>query len=170
MQPKASRAPQPISSPPVAAAASDRRDGHGPSSKRRRLAAVAAIAPRIIPKSVRLDVSVKTDSASARLPPSHCQKSAPDKSAPIAVAILPPHGEPEADAPRVAAGDEYDDREDADRERREQHRLGAALAPRRSAIAAITAAAAAMLASVAASPPHASRDWPATIGSVPPSA
>jgi hypothetical protein len=44
-----------------------------------------------MPRSVRLDVSVSTESVSARFGPGHCQNSAPARSTPSALAILPPH-------------------------------------------------------------------------------
>src|SRR3954462_12221845 len=90
LQPKPSRAPQPINRPPTAAAASDFSGGQGFLANGA-LAAAAAIAPRIMPRSVRLDVSLRIESPSARLGPGHCQNSAPDRSKPSALAILPPH-------------------------------------------------------------------------------
>src|ERR1700741_1310434 len=81
LQPKPSRAPQPISKPPTAAAASDFSGGQGLRAKGA-VAAAAAIAPRIMPRSVRLDVSLRIESPKARLGPGHCQNSAPDKSKP----------------------------------------------------------------------------------------
>src|SRR5215468_12289597 len=82
LQPKPSRAPQPISRPPIAAAASDRAGGQSVRANGRE-AAAAAMAPRIIPKSVRLDVSVRTDSANARFGPGHCQNSCAVRSMPV---------------------------------------------------------------------------------------
>src|SRR5262249_840568 len=89
LQPKPSRAPQPINNPPSAAASNDLNGGHGVRPKGR-VAAAAAMAPKIMPKSVRLDVSLSTESASARLGPGHCQNAAPVRSTPSALAILPP--------------------------------------------------------------------------------
>src|SRR5262245_36719126 len=89
LQPKPSRAPHPISSPPSAAAASDFSGGQAPRANGR--IAAAAMAPKIMPKSVRLEVSLGTESASARLGPGHCQNDAVDRSTPSALAILPPH-------------------------------------------------------------------------------
>src|SRR5262245_29536213 len=90
LQPKPSRAPQPISSPPMAAASKDLNGGQAVRAKGR-TAAAAAMAPKIMPKSVRLEVSLKTDSVSARFGPGHCQNAALDRSTPSALAILPPH-------------------------------------------------------------------------------
>src|SRR4051812_32869054 len=89
LQPKPMRAPQPISSPPIAAASSDFAGGHAVRANGL-AAAAAAIAPRIMPKSVRLDVSDKIDPASARFGPGHCQNSAPEKSKPASAASLAP--------------------------------------------------------------------------------
>src|SRR3954469_12475294 len=90
LQPKPMRAPHPISSPPTAAAIREPAGGHAPRANGR-LAAAAAIAPRIMPKSVRLEVSERTDSASARFGPGHCQNAAEEKSKPASLAILAPH-------------------------------------------------------------------------------
>src|SRR5260370_2389913 len=90
LQPKPMRAPQPISSPPMAAAISGRAGGHAVRANGL-VAAAAAIAPRIMPKSVRLDVSERMDSASARFGPGHCQNSAFEKSKPASAAIFAPH-------------------------------------------------------------------------------
>src|SRR5262245_31653813 len=65
LQPKPRRAPQPISRPPIAAAASEASGGQLVRANGLP-AAAAAIAPRIMPRSVRLEVSVSTESASAR--------------------------------------------------------------------------------------------------------
>ena len=54
-------------------------------------AAAAAMAPKIIPKSVRLEVSDSTDSASACLGPGHCQNAECERSKPSAVAAFAPH-------------------------------------------------------------------------------
>src|SRR5258708_7131155 len=89
LQPKPSRAPQPISSPPTAAAASDPNGGHGLRANGA-VAAAAPIAPKIIPKSVRLEVSPRIESPSACLGPAHCQNSAPEKSKPASPASLAP--------------------------------------------------------------------------------
>src|SRR6185503_1545345 len=75
LQPKPVRAPQPISRPPMAAASSDFAGGHAVRANGL-VAAAAAIAPRIMPKSVRLEVSERMDSASARFGPGHCQNAA----------------------------------------------------------------------------------------------
>src|SRR5947208_11029417 len=90
LQPKPSRAPQPISRPPSAAAASDFSGGQGLRANGAE-AAAAAIAPRIMPRSVRLDVSLRIESPSARFGPAHCQNSAPEKSKPASAASLAPH-------------------------------------------------------------------------------
>src|SRR5262245_11710695 len=90
LQPKPRRAPQPISSPPIAAASSDLTGGHEAIANGL-VAAAAAIAPKIIPKAVRLEVSGRTECASARLGPGHCQKAACERSKPSAVAALAPH-------------------------------------------------------------------------------
>src|SRR5882672_7627649 len=90
LQPKPMRAPQPISSPPTAAAMSERAGGQAVRANGFD-AAAAAIAPRIMPKSVRLDVSERMDSASARFGPDHCQNAAPEKSTPASAASLAPH-------------------------------------------------------------------------------
>src|SRR5215470_19353310 len=89
LQPKPSRAPQPISNPPSAAAASEASGGQAVRANDRMDA--AAMAPRNMPISVRLEVSLRSESASARLGPGHCQNSDPDRSKPIALAILAPH-------------------------------------------------------------------------------
>src|SRR6187200_325196 len=89
LQPKPRRAPQPISSPPSAAAAIDFSGGQGLRANGAE-AAAAAIAPRIMPRSVRLEVSLRIESPSARLGPAHCQNSAWEKSAPNSVASLAP--------------------------------------------------------------------------------
>src|SRR5215510_6751851 len=89
LQPKPRRAPQPISRPPIPAATSDFKGGHGAIANGL-VAAAAAIAPNSIPKSVRLDVSERTESESARLGPGHCQKAACERSKPRAVAALAP--------------------------------------------------------------------------------
>ena len=75
LQPKPIRAPHPISRPPIAAAMRERAGGHAVRANGS-VAAAAAMAPRIMPKSVRLEVSDRTDSASARFGPGHCQNSA----------------------------------------------------------------------------------------------
>src|SRR5215467_13398153 len=62
LQPKPMRAPHPISNPPTAAASSDFAGGHAVRANGLE-AAAAAIAPRIIPRLVRLDVSERIDSA-----------------------------------------------------------------------------------------------------------
>src|SRR6185295_9073854 len=90
LQPKPMRAPQPISSPPIAAAISERAGGHAVRAKGL-VAAAAAMAPKIMPRSVRLDVSERIDSASARFGPAHCQNSACETSKPASAAILAPH-------------------------------------------------------------------------------
>src|SRR5688572_13097249 len=74
LQPKPSRAPQPQIRPPSAAAISDLAGGQAVRANGFE-AAAAAIAPRIMPKSVRLDVSDNTESRSAFFGPSHCQNS-----------------------------------------------------------------------------------------------
>src|SRR2546430_2186760 len=89
LQPKPMRAPQPIRSPPIAAASSERADGQAVRAKGP--AAAAAMAPRIMPRAVRLDVSERMDSASARFGPGHCQNSAPEKWKPARAASLAPH-------------------------------------------------------------------------------
>src|SRR3954462_1240940 len=89
LQPKPIRAPQPIKTPPSAAASNDFSGGQGLRANGAE-AAAAAMAPRIMPRSVRLDVSLRMESPSARLGPAHCQNSAWEKSAPNSVAILAP--------------------------------------------------------------------------------
>src|SRR5262249_58969738 len=71
-------------------AASDSRGGQSARANGR-TAAAAAMAPKIMPKSVRLDVSVRTESVRARFGPGHCQNGWLDKSKPRALAILAPH-------------------------------------------------------------------------------
>src|SRR5688572_24855141 len=90
LHPKPMRAPQPISNPPIAAAKSERAGGHAARANGFD-AAAAAIAPRIMPRSVRLDVSDRMDSASARFGPGHCQNAAPEKSTPASEASFAPH-------------------------------------------------------------------------------
>src|SRR6185503_10779587 len=90
LQPKPNRAPQPISRPPSAAASSDLTGGQGLRANGAE-AAAAAMAPKIMPRSVRLDVSLKIESLSARFGPAHCQNSAFERSAPNAVPSLAPH-------------------------------------------------------------------------------
>src|SRR5687767_5061092 len=68
LQPNPSRAPQPINKPPSAAAVSDRSGGQAPRANGRAVAA-AAIAPKIMPRSVKLEVSLNSESSSARLGP-----------------------------------------------------------------------------------------------------
>src|SRR5262245_63512926 len=63
LQPKPIRAPQPISNPPMPAASRDFAGGQADAAKGF-VAAAAAMAPNSIPKSVRLDVSVSTESVS----------------------------------------------------------------------------------------------------------
>src|SRR5437016_7423434 len=89
LQPKPMRAPQPISSPPSAAAISERAGGHAVRANGL-VAAAAVIAPKIMPRSVRLDVSERIDSASARFGPAHCQNSAAEKSKPASAASFAP--------------------------------------------------------------------------------
>src|ERR1051325_11444149 len=88
LQPKPMRAPQPINNPPIAAAASERAGGQAVRANGL-VAAAAAIAPRIIPRSVRLEVSDRMDSASARFGPGHCQNSVPEKSKPARASFAP---------------------------------------------------------------------------------
>src|ERR1043166_1631926 len=90
LQPKPMRAPQPIKSPPSAAATSERAGGQALRANGL-AAAAAAIAPKIMPRSVRLEVSERIDSASARFGPGHCQNGAAEKSKPASAAILAPH-------------------------------------------------------------------------------
>src|SRR5690242_11591434 len=90
LQPKPMRAPHPINSPPIAAARSERAGGQAVRANGF-AAAAAAIAPRIMPRSVRLEVSERIDSASARFGPGHCQNSAPEKSKPANAATFAPH-------------------------------------------------------------------------------
>src|SRR5262245_1212648 len=171
LQPKPSRAPQPISRPPSAAATSDFSGGQSARANGR-TAAAAAMAPRIMPKSVRLDVSVRTESVSARFGPGHCQNGWLDKSKPRPLAILAPHTvKPKVTLHgwRPATNTAIDDRPMATAPIT-MVRLGRTLAPRRRASAPTIAAAIARLANVAASPPHGPRYWLATIGSAPPSA
>src|SRR5581483_4675704 len=81
LQPKPSRAPHPIRKPPIAAANSDLAGGHDAAAKGL-LAAAAAIAPKIMPTSVRLEVSERREPSSACLGPAHCQNAACDRSKP----------------------------------------------------------------------------------------
>src|SRR4051812_26852485 len=90
LHPKPMRAPQPISRPPIAAAISERAGGHAVRANGFD-AAAAAIAPRSMPRSVRLEVSERRDSASARFGPGHCQNSAPEKLKPASAASFAPH-------------------------------------------------------------------------------
>src|SRR4029077_19326032 len=90
LQPKPMRAPQPISKPPIAAASNERAGGHAVRANGFE-AAAPAIAPRSMPKSVRLDVSERMDSASARFGPGHCQNSACERSKPASAASFAPH-------------------------------------------------------------------------------
>ena len=109
------------------------------------VAAAAAIAPRIMPRSVRLDVSLRIESPSARLGPGHCQNSASERSKPSERRELAaPHREAERHAPGVAAGREHRDREQADQRPRRSRcaRDGTNDAPRRRAIAMTASAAA----------------------------
>ena len=114
LQPKPMRAPQPISSPPSAAASSERAGGQAVRANGF-AAAAAAMAPRIMPRSVRLEVSERIDSASARFGPGHCQNAAPERSTPSERRDLrAPHREAEGHAPGMVAGEEHADREQAD--------------------------------------------------------
>src|SRR5262249_56187070 len=90
LQPKPSRAPHPISRPPIPAAINDFTGGHGAAANGP-VAATAAIAPNTIPKLVKLEVSDSTESARACLGPGHCQNADCDKSNPRAVAAFAPH-------------------------------------------------------------------------------
>src|SRR5262245_27441197 len=158
LQPKPRRAPQPISKPPIAAAASDFSGGQGPLANGL-LAAAAAIAPKSIPRSVRLEVSESTDSASARLGPGHCQNAACDRSNPSAVAAFAPqtvnanvtlHGSPPA--AKIATH-----RSPITMPPIIYRRDGMKLAPRLRAMAMTHAPAMAMPPSVSANPPQAPR-------------
>src|SRR5215213_5502075 len=88
-RPNSGRSLKPIMQP-GSAAANDFSGGQGLRANGA-LAAAAAMAPRIMPKSVRLEVSLRIESPSARLGPAHCQNSAWEKSAPSSDAILAPH-------------------------------------------------------------------------------
>src|SRR5258708_21923641 len=155
LQPKPRRAPQPISNPPIAAAKSEGAGGQLARANGR-VPAAAAIAPKIMPRLVRLAVSLRMESDSACFGPGHCQNSARERSAPSRFATLAPqtvnpnvtlqgwppttntaiNSRPMATAPTARAG------------------CGATLAPRRRATATTTTATGAMLASVAANPPQ----------------
>src|SRR6202008_1229425 len=87
LQPKPSRAPQPISNPPMAAAKREGGGGQLPRAKGLEPAA-AAMAPKIMPRLVRLEVSPRMDSDSASFGPGHCQNSAPERSNPSKSATL----------------------------------------------------------------------------------
>src|ERR1700716_2212095 len=89
LQPKPIRAPHPHSRPPMMAARIDLNGGHAVLANGL-VAAAAAMAPKIMPKSVRLDVSDSTELSSACLWPGHCQKPALEKSTPSAEKILAP--------------------------------------------------------------------------------
>ena len=119
LQPKPSRAPQPISRPPMAAAASDFSGGQGVRANGL-VAAAAAIAPRIMPRSVRLEVSLRIESASARLGPGHCQNSACGEiDAEQRRELGAPDREAEGHAPGMVAGGEHGDRQKPDQDRAE---------------------------------------------------
>src|SRR6185437_8284287 len=90
LQPNPSRAPHPISSPPISAAASDFIGGQAVTANGL-VAAAAAMAPNNMPKSVRLEVSDSTEPSSACLAPAHCQNGACEKSKPSALKIFAPH-------------------------------------------------------------------------------
>src|SRR4029079_13917281 len=90
LQPKPSRAPHPISSPPIPAASNDFAGGQLARANGID-AAAAAMAPKIIRKSGGLEVSDSTDSASACLGPGHCQNAECERSKPSAVAAFAPH-------------------------------------------------------------------------------
>src|SRR5580704_14294293 len=89
LQPKPRRAPQPISNPPIAAAKSEGAGGQLARAKGREPAA-AAMAPKIMPRLVRLAVSLRMESDSACFGPGHCQNSARERSAPSRFATLAP--------------------------------------------------------------------------------
>src|SRR5689334_782082 len=89
LQPKPRRAPHPISSPPITAASKDFAGGQLPRANGFD-AAAAAMAPKIIPKFVRLEVSERTDSASACWGPDHCQNAECERSKPRAAAAFAP--------------------------------------------------------------------------------
>src|ERR1043165_9440295 len=90
LQPKPMRAPHPISSPPMAAAISERAGGQ-PVRANGFVAAAAAIAPGNMPGSGSIEGWERIDSASARFGPGHCQNSEPEKSKPASAASLAPH-------------------------------------------------------------------------------
>src|SRR5215475_6585147 len=90
LQPKPSRAPHPISRPPIPAAINDFTGGHGAAANGP-VAATAAIAPNTIPKLVKLEVSDSMDSPRACFGPGHCQNADCDRSNPSAVAAFAPH-------------------------------------------------------------------------------
>src|SRR6185312_13452479 len=89
LQPKPRRAPHPMSNPPIPAASNDLAGGQ--LARANGFDAAAAMAPKIIPKSVRLEVSDRTDSASACLGPGHCQNAECERSKPSAVVAFAPH-------------------------------------------------------------------------------
>src|SRR5262249_58166361 len=152
-------------------AASDSRGGQSARANGR-TAAAAAMAPKIMPKSVRLDVSVRTESVRARFGPGHCQNGWLDKSKPRALAILAPHTvKPKVTLHgwRPATNTAIDSRPMATAPIT-MVRLGRTLAPCRRATAPTIAAAIARLARVAARPPHGPRNLLPTIWAPPPSA
>src|SRR5512141_3055947 len=122
-------------------------------------AADAAIAPRIMPRSVRLEVSLRIESPSARFGPAHCQNSAPAKSAPNSDAIFAP----QTVKPKVTlqgwwpAVNTAIERSPIRIAPTTNLRDGVNDAPRRRAMAAATTAARPRLAQVAARPPQGPR-------------
>ena len=98
------------------------------------------------------------NSASACLGPGHCQNARVRKiEAERGRGFRTPNRVAEGHAPGMAAGEENRDAQDADRESADRRSCATAckLAPRRRAMAMISAAKNAMLASVTASPPQA---------------
>ena len=116
LQPKPMRAPQPISRPPMPAARSDLTGGHAVAAKGL-LAAAAAMAPNSMPKSVRLDVSDRTESERARLGPGHCQNAALRQvKTKRSCGFRAPDRVAECDAPGMAAGDKHGNAQQANGE------------------------------------------------------
>ena len=114
LQPNPRRAPQPISSPPIAAANSDFNGGHGAVAKGL-LAAAAAMAPNSIPKSVRLDVSESTDFRKCPLGPGPLPESHMRQiEAKCGGSFCAPNGEGECHAPWVTAGNKNRDAQKPD--------------------------------------------------------
>ena len=137
LQPKPSRAPQPISSPPSAAAASDLQRRPGRARERLGGGGRGHGAEDHAEIGQARGVAQDRVRASARLGPGHCQNSAPERSKPSERGELgAPHREAEGHAPRMAAGGEHGDREQPDHDRADHDaRAARHRAPRRRATA-----------------------------------